>query len=373
MTKKQIFRTVAFALVVCLMLVLMCDIFELTDNSYIPSRFQTFYSLEEDTLDAVWVGTSAVDRYWIAAKAYEEYGMTVYPLSSNQMATWLFTDVIDEALQTQSPELIIVDMRAFSQDNNDTEATDARARRVLDAMAPFSPNRLSVALKTMDVLKQIDSERSSFDLSYVLSFIKYHSIWSEDDFSLSDSVSHKECPYLGFYMRKQSSIVIAEQAAPSYPADSYEALDPITEEALYELLDYVKEKDLNVLFVNSPGRMRVIENARVNTVCQILDEQGVAYINYASVDENGTFVHIPELDSACDFYDRSHVNYYGAEKFTQVFSAYLNENYGFTDHRTDSAVTADWDGVYEKIKNQISRWEASQTPADAEADSTPDK
>ncbi len=357
MTKKQIWRTVAFALVVCLLFLALCDVFELTDNSYVPARFQTYYKLNEDTLDAVWIGTSGVDRYWIGAKAYEEYGMTVYPLSSDHMGAWLFTELADEALRSQSPELLIVDLRAFSQSNDDVELTDTRSRRLLDAMDPFSVNRLRVISKTKDTLQHIDSETSSYDISYLFSFIKYHSLWAEDDFSLSDSISHKECPYLGFFMKKFASVRGKDPIPHVYQADYYSELDPISEEALYDFLEYVEQKKLNVLFVNTPGVMTKRERGRANTVCKILAEHDIDYINYCLTDEEGTFTLIPELDYSLHFYNRNHVNYYGAELFTKNFSAYLNENYGFKDHRNEEAVKEDWDGVYDKIKDKIEYWE----------------
>lgn len=368
MTKKQIGRTIAFALVVCLLLVVMCDVFELTDDSYIPARFQTFYSLEEDSLDAVWIGTSGVDRYWISSKAYEKYGMTVYSLSSDHMASWLLTETADEILKTQTPELLIVDLRAYTQDNVTVSLADTRSRRVLDAMKPFSINRLKVAFKTMEILKRIDNERDFFDLSYLVSYIKYHPIWAEDDFSIKDSVRHKKCPYMGFFMRNTSSIKSKKNAPPKYDVNSFTELDPIAEESLYDLLDYVQEKNLEVLFVNTPGKMTSKAVARTNTVCRILDERGLKYINYGVLDENGNYAYMPDLKHVDDFYNRNHVNYYGAEKFTDVFSAYLDENYDFQDHRSDEAVKKDWDGVYDKIKEKISSWEEARSKDEEKTD-----
>lgn len=357
MTKKQIGRGIAFVLVVCLLLVLLCEIFELGDTTYIATRFTTFSDLSEDTLDAVWIGTSGVDRYWLAAKAYEEYGMTVYPLSSDAMPSWLFTIMIDEIYSKQNPELIIVDLRAFAQSNATVSMADTRARRILDAMDAFSINRFKVAFKTMKVLKQIDPERDFFDLSYLLSYVKYHAMWAEEDFSLMDNVNFDGSDYMGFFMRRSLSLKPKDQEPVVYDTEYYEELDPIAEESLYELLDYIEQKDLNVLFVNTPNVMLKQEVGRSNTVCKILDEYGINYLNCCETDDQGNFTYVIDLDHVHDFYNRNHLNYYGAEKFTEVFATYLDENYGFEDHRSDEAVQKDWDGVYTKIKKQIKKWE----------------
>lgn len=360
MTKKELGRSIAFVLVVCLLLILLCEVFELSDTTYIPTRFQTFYDLNEDTLDAVWIGTSGVDRYWLSSKAYEEYGMTVFPLSSDAMPSWLFTYVIDEIYKDQNPELLIVDLRAFCQTNT-VDSKDTRARRLLDAMDPFSINKIKAAFRTMRNIEKLDKESSSFDLSYLLSYIKYHSMWEEKDFSIIDNTSSDaKCPYMGFFMRKSLSLKTKEQKASVYKKDSFKALDPYAEESLYEVLDYIEEKGINVLFVNTPNHMTKTEVGRANNICKILDERGIKYINYCETDENGDFLYVPELDHVADFYNRNHVNFYGAEKFTSVFAAYLDENYDFADHRSDEAVKEHWDGVYDVIKETIMGWEEAK-------------
>lgn len=356
MTKKQVGRMIAFALAVCLLLILLCEVFELSDNSYIPSRFKTFYSLEENTLDAVFIGTSGVDRYWVSAKAYEEYGMTVYPLASNGIPAWLYINVIEEVYKTQNPELIILDMRAYGQTPS-AKSMESRARNVLDAMDFFSINRVKAAFKTMEVLQEKNDEESGFDLSFLLSFIKYHAKWADEDFSLYDNVCNVECPYMGFFMYKTLSVKTKKNKATVYDNDYYKDMDSFSEDALYELLDYAEEKNINLLFVDTPRMADKDNMGRSNTAYRILEERGFPYINYSQTDETGNFTHIANLDHNHDFYNNNHVNYYGAEKFTATFSSYLNENYDFEDHRSDEAVKVQWDGVYSTIQKKIKKWE----------------
>ncbi len=354
MTKKELLRSIAFILVVCLMLIGLCEVFELSDVTYIPTRFRTFSNLEKDTVDAVWIGTSGVDRYWLAAKAYEEYGMTVYPLASDAMPAWLFTNVIDEIYAKQNPELIIIDARAFGQTNTKTDTMDTRARRVLDAMDFFSVNRFKAAFKTMEILRQVDPERSYLDLSLPLSFIKYHTMWADEEFSIEDNISPDAADeHLGFFMHNTLSIKAKKHKAVVYNHTAEAALDPITEEALYDLLDYADSKNINLLFVCTPEMMKEAEMGKMNALFRILDEKGVSYINGCETDEKGNFTYFPDLKPSQDFYNENHVNFYGAEKFTAAISAYLDEHYDFEDHRSDDGVKQHWDGVYGKIQEEI--------------------
>lgn len=355
MTKKDIVRVVVFVAVFCLMVVALCDLFELGNNSNYDKRFTTLRSFADDTIDAVYIGTSGADRYWIAAKAYEEYGMTVYPLSSDAMPTWLFTNVIDEVYTYQDPELILIDLRAYGQSNEKKTVMDARARRVLDAMSPFSINYVKTAFKTMASIHSVFEDQSKWDLSYLLSFIKYHSKWADEDFSFEKGFGNKEHNYAGFFVNKTLSMQAEPQKAVVYDPHVIEPLDPLTESSLYELLEYIEKKDLNVLFVDTPQFKNETEMGRANAVYKILDEHGVEYIHFFTEGMDGAFT--IEFDWKKDFYDEGHVNYYGAEKFTDAFAAYLDEHYDFPDRRNDPGAAAYWDGKYQNIVEKMADYE----------------
>lgn len=357
MTKKEFGRGIAFLLAACVLLLGLCEVFELNDTTNIATRFKTFGDLNENTVDAVWIGTSGVDRFWVSPKAYEEYGMTVFPLASDGMPSWLFTNVIDEICENQSPELIILDMRAFRQDNVDAPVAEVRARRILDAMDFFSVNRFKAALKTMDIIHRIDEDASSFDLSFLLSYIKYHSMWEDEDFFIAESTSKKRHSYMGFYMNSSKSLASVENQDVVFAQDSYEPLDPISVDSLYEVLDYAERKGINLLFMGTPEMLSDTEIGQVNTLTRMLDEAGADYIHYYEPSEDGGFLLIPDLDPDSDFYDENHVNYYGAEKFTAAFAAYLDEHYDFADRRADEAAASQWDGVYQKVVDRIAGWE----------------
>ena len=354
MTKKHIVRVVAFFAVFCVMVGGLCDLFELENNSNYDKRFTTLRKFADDTIDAVWIGTSGADRYWIAAKAYEQYGMTVYPLSSDAMPTWLFTNVIDEVYTYQDPRLILIDLRAFGQDNNKASTMDARARRVLDAMNFFSINRIKTAFKTMKTVHETFEDESRWDPSYLLSFIKYHSKWSEEDYSFDQNIGNREHKYAGFFINKTLSVQVKPQKPAAYDWELRAPLDPTAEASLYELLDYIEKKQLKVLFVDTPQFKDPTEMGRANTVYDILDEHGVEYVHFFTERPDGAFT--IELDGQTDFYDDGHVNYKGAEKFTDAFAAYLNETYKFPDRRKQPEVAEYWDGKYEMIVERIEKY-----------------
>ena len=108
----QVAKVVVFLGIFCVILYFLCDIFEYS-NGYMSQRYELYKSFEPDTIDAVIIGTSGVDRSWIAAKGFDKFGLAVYPLSIDAMPCWTVLDMIKEAFLYQNPKLVVIDMRTF--------------------------------------------------------------------------------------------------------------------------------------------------------------------------------------------------------------------------------------------------------------------
>ncbi len=351
MTKKQLLRSVAFFLAVAVMVITLCDVFELENTTNLNRRFYTYRTLKEDSVNAVIIGTSGIDRFWIPSQAYKEYGMTVYPLATDAMPAWLYVPVIKDVLSYHDLDLIIIDIRSFGQDNIDINTMDVRARRVLDAMSIFSPYRIEAALKTMNLRNEIDAKASKLDLSYIFSFIKYHGKWIDDDFSIENNLGPKPHEYLGFFVSDNLTVKTTDLKLKGYDPNHTVPLDPLCEDALYEVIEFIKQNELNVLFLDTPQIRGKKEMGRANTVYSILEEEGMQYLHYYTEEtESGISL---DFDFESEYYNTGHVNYYGAIKFTDAFSSYLSDNYNLPDRRDDSEIKEEWDGVHEDLLKKI--------------------
>ncbi|MCQ2495294.1 MAG: hypothetical protein MJ131_01735 [Lachnospiraceae bacterium] len=352
MNKKQVLRIVVFLLLMFLVLVPLCDLFEY-QNSNMSRRYEKYKVLEDDTIDAVFIGTSGVDRYFINSKAYEEYGMTVYPLSTEGEPPWLVLNMVKEAYAHQNPKLVMIDARPFIASNfaKNTNLTDVRARRVIDMLDFFSFNRLDAIKRTLDVMSTLDESIHWYTPSYYFSFIRYHNKWSDDDFSFDDMTTER-AGYMGFYVAKSKSIKQTKIKASEY-TDETAPLNEISEKYLRELCAYFRDNKINALFVDTPTYTGLEESKRRNTFTQIVEEEGFKFVNYNTPELDAEL----GLDRTSDFYNSAHVNYYGAEKFTAHFAAYLHENYDLPDHRNDEKCAKDWNGIYAKVKRNIAKFE----------------
>lgn len=354
MTLKQLLRCVGFVLVLCVLLLVLCDLFEQENTANYDMRYQSFKSYPRGTVDAVFMGTSGVDRYWISAKAYEEYGMVVYPLGINNLPSNMYLYMLKDVLSRQDPQLLIVDMRAFQQANT-AEMLENRSRYLLDAMDFFSVTRIQAALRTMKQIHELDESKPEFDLSLLLSFIKYHPKWAEEDYRIANNLGDKMHQYGGFYMYKPESIKKAKLKLEEVDKDAVGKLDAAAEASLHEFLDFLSGIDQEVLFIYTPQVDSPTKIKRLNAIRNILDERGFDHLIYQMVDpEDENYM---DLDLNGDFYDKGHVNYYGAEKFTAEFAVYLDEQYNLPDRRGDEEVQRIWNGIYDKIKNDIASYE----------------
>lgn len=364
MTKKQFLRSVAFFLAVGILVLALCDLFEMDNTSNFNKRYKTYRDFPEDTVEAVLLGTSGIDRYWVPSQAYEEYGITVYPLSTDAFPAWLYKYAIEEALDYQDVKLFILDIRPFTQANINIDVMDVRARRFLDALPPFSMNRIQACFKTMEIRDQVDKSASRLDLSYLFPIIKFHGKWSDDDYLIENNWSALPHEYLGFHLFQKATIRQSPQTVRKYEADYYNELDDYSKDTLYELIDYIRENELNVLFVDTPQVRFGKESGRSNVIYNILEEEGMNYVHY--YDENSPNTFSIDLDLETDFYNPGHLNFYGATKFTKVFSEYLIENFDLEDKRNEEHVKEHWDGVHQKLLDKIAELElAKQQKAEA--------
>lgn len=344
MNWKQIIRIISFSLVLILVFVALSDVFE-TEDTLIAQRYNLFKTFSPGMIDAVYIGTSAVDRYFITAKAYDDYGMAVYDVSSDSMPAYAYLPLVKEVLRYQQPKLFIFDIRPFVTSPSATTSM-ANARKVIDTLDFFSPGRFEMISRTAKHLHQLDPDNYGLiQPDLLFTFLSDHGKWDEDDFSI---VNQPVSKYLGYHLSTTIATGIQTLKASVY-AEEMNALDEANEEYLLELITFAREKNLNILFVDNPHYVDEAKSSVTDTIFYLLEDEDIPYLNL-NTDE----IIAQYFNREKDFYNQGHVNYNGAVKFTDLFAKWLHENYDFPDHREDSAY-AEWNGVYNKIQKQVKK------------------
>lgn len=130
-----------------------------------------FYEMERDSVDVLFLGSSQSGAAFNPQNLYDEYNITSYNLSSNQQSLWGSYYWLKEAVQYQTPQVVILDCYNLWFDKKKDEVMTRNA---------FDNMRLgAVKLEGIDAVCNFDESQSMF--SYLLTNIRYHERWTELD------------------------------------------------------------------------------------------------------------------------------------------------------------------------------------------------
>ncbi len=341
MTKKQVFRSIIFIMLVLWLLVHVTYI--IRTNGDVKDRFVGFYAEKNNTIDAVIIGSSPVPMSFETPRIYGDMGIAMYPVSSNMQRPVATKYLVEEILKSQSPELFIFEMRMWGAEDENLLGNMAHTREVTDNLK-YSLNRK----RAIDAMVEDPEER----ITYYFDIFKYHSNWK----TLALWSQLRTAFYA--YPEDQKGYLAETDVGPSkapvlVPEDDLKAIPPEQEEYLKDLLAYLKEKDINALFIVTPYSAEEEEQQEFNYMAKLIEDKGYPFLDMnRHLDEIG-------LDFATDIRDYgTHTNVLGAEKITDYFENYLKENYvgkGLaltTDHRGDARYSS-WDKAYNSYLSEI--------------------
>ena len=375
--KKMLLRAVIFAVAAALVFLYLNAVFTIPNSD--PNRriFNAFYAEENDTIDVVYLGTSATNRYFIGPLAYEETGLAEFDLAAMGMPLIFVQNLMKEVEKTQDPELYIIELRGVLKGREDI--TDAHIRRITDSMH-ISSNKYDTIKLALEYAggSDVDSSDTESDtsggagnagdesgqtmflsggsvddgpLDYYVPILKYHNRITAGNLTPKDIFLWRSKNKVKGYVIGPKTLTSKAQKKPVY-SDERAALEPETEQTLNELLDYCDSlgDDKQVIFVLSPYSVKSGEAEKFNTAADIVQSRGYDILNCNQPEiakEIG-------LDWKKDFYNSKHVNYMGAEKYTKYLTEYLSEHYDLPDRRGDEKYES-WSKAYEHYKEFVSQ------------------
>lgn len=314
--------------------------------------YNAFDSLERDTVDAVFIGTSATSRYFVPGVAYEQDGLASFVIAPPQTPAILYDNIIDLVEQTQSPKLYVIELRNVMGGYD--AVNEVAVRKTTDSIKLTKPQRYQMIDEALAVMRK-QAPKGSYDdsrLDYYLPIVKYHSRLTstskKERIDLDDLLLKEPYNTMQGY---QASAPVLDQASQK-PGDyqtSSSVLDDDVKEILDGLLDYCDKLDADVLFTIAPYSMSADESQTANAVADYVEARGFDCLNCNAdeiVDEIG-------LDWNDDFYNNHHVNYVGAQKYTRYLSKYLMKRYGLEDHSGDARYSA-WESGYQDFLDYTS-------------------
>ncbi len=330
--KRRIVKIITFILILCILMYFLVKLLW-----YPPSSISYFYKEPENSLDVVFIGNAGAYIHFNTTLAYNTYGFTTGLFSTDAQPFMLAKYCIEETEKYQKPSLYIIDLAKVA-DVIDT-FNDYGLRRTIDSMK-FSKNRLNAIDEMLSYKSNINKEEY---INYYFSFFFYHNKWKH--ISKGNIIGNNDF-YKGYLFDKER--VAIENIKFKEWVDNREKLPEESEKVLNELIEYIKENNVNVLFEVPKRLFSDSANAQINSAIDIIEQNGIKVINFNTQED------FNNIDFSTDLYDDAHLNVYGATKFTLYFSKYLKENYNLEDHEGDSNYSS-WNEEYEKFKQSYKK------------------
>lgn len=318
-TRRDVLRGICFCLCALVLFFVASRVFirkELTGAWDMTHKIHGFYNEPEDSYDVMCFGSSHMYASFNPVVAWQETGITSYVFATREQPLWLTYYYMKEALRTQSPKVVVLDVRMVIQ--TDEYATQAVNHAALDDL------RFSA-----DKLRAIWTSAAPGDrLPLVVPFVQYHSRWSElEPYDFQWDYLDERDPFKGY--------VMLEGVNPFTWNDTAGSCDK-NWEYLERILDLTQEHGVQLVLYKSPCHAMEGESACFAQVEALAQERGLLFWN-----DNGREQELGLTDEQ-HFYDRGHVNWQGAEILTRDLAQRLVQQFALTDYRSHAAVAAQW-------------------------------
>lgn len=284
------------------------------------SQLYNFYQLEDDAVDVLVVGSSHAFLGVNTCMLFDEYGITSYDMGTGAQPVWIGYYYLQEALKTQTPQLVVYDI--FTIYRSDEETEEAALRGLIN---------LKPSLNKWKAVKASNYNKKFHSAGIFLNFPYTHTRYNE--LTELDFLDHSKKDYNGYMPRWGVSSSVLKFDGEFFDAASVRESEPPTaraEEYMRRIFECCKEENIPLVLVNTPFLNLSEEKQKVyNYVEEMAEEYGVPILDGNKyVDEIG-------IIWTEDMYDTSHLNYQGSLKFTKWLGEYLNANYDLKDRSND--------------------------------------
>lgn len=315
-TKRIVCEIIAF-LLFAVLLVSACSFFS---KVYMPEResygstWNMYLHEEKDSVNVMFFGSSMAYCDIVPSRIYENTGLTSYVLTAPEMTIPQSYYYIKEAVKTQSPDVIFVELSSmfFPDYSNHTAETVG--------FMPYSSSRIAATFETAE-------PQARFSLMFPM--YKYHNRWQEVDLTKKRADDRVDI-FAGY--TPTVGVLEALDARREWTFDSTGVKLDKNEEYLRRIEKLCNDKNIELVFFLAPA-------------CSNYSAENLAIIknavkDSAFIDFNEEFDSIG-FDMKTDFYDPLHLNIIGATKFSARLSEYITENFSLSPKEHDEKLWQD--------------------------------
>lgn len=329
--RNKVIKTCCFLFILVL---LLCGFQNIFSFKYVDGIYQwdVFYEEEENSIDMLCMGSSHVFENVNTGVLWDEYGIASFDLCGSRQPLWNTYYYLKEALKTQTPKLIVVDVYSALQQEEYSDES-----RIIKNNYGLKPSRDKIE----SVMVSSPEEKW---LDYMLEYPTWHSRYSEIDSSdfLEDlGRSTMQC-WKGYALNADTAPMTRPEGI-EYITAAGEMTDK-AEEYMRKIIELAKKTDIPLLFIETPYIVSAEDQMILNRAEEIAGENGVPFVNF------NLFYDAMGLDFQTDFADADHLNHRGNVKFTNYLGQYIKNNYDIPDRRGDEKYAS-----YEQMAEECSR------------------
>lgn len=286
------------------------------DQAYSTTlTYKSFYQLDRNSVDVLFVGSSHAANAFNPQVLYDEYGIRSYNLGCEQQNVLVSYYWITEALQTQSPQAVIIDPFMLAQyfQYEPLNTSESCTRMAIDPMR-MSTNKLNAIRDICEIDTNQDFN------SYIFTNKRFHTRWTnlnEQDFVFPNVEVATNLK--GFSVISQKVEDKGFEPYTNLETDNIAIIPPVMMEYMDKIVELCEANNIRLILVKTPSKEWNI--AKHNVVADYANEKGIPFydINVKDVYDQCGF----DFDE--DMGNPGHVNIWGAAKITSFIGELLSE------------------------------------------------
>ncbi len=329
--KKMLLR-IAFTILTLMTLWYLDGVMCVKDEHGI-NQAQAMYYQPRDTIDVVMLGSSHIDCDIDTGLLWKNFGIAAFDYCAAEQPLWNTYYYLREFCKYQSPKVVVLDLFSPARFKEDYQYDYLRHN--LYGMR-FSLNKLEMLMVSAEPERVLD---------FFPGFAYYHERFDSltmEDLVYPFTVHRKSLSNKGFtpYLK------VAAQNEPTIDQKYSGGLTVKSEVYLSRIIEYTKEHDMELFLIVTPYITVAEDELVYNRVREIAAMNDIEFnsTNF-DYDEIG-------LDFHTDFNDDSHLNYWGARKFTDYLGKELKERFEIPDRRGDERYES-WEVHYREIAEYV--------------------
>lgn len=358
---NKIRKIVSVLILLSIVLVSLCKVSFLLENKASKRRYSDFFECKTN-IDVLFFGSSHVRYGFFPMELWNDYGITAFNLAGNGSTIPVSYWVLVNALDYHMPKVVVMDV--YDIWPGVISSGSGQVHGQIDAF-PLTINKIKMINDLYDKDNLTEETKNAkayelYDKKYTLlwSFSEYHSRWNElieKDFDTPDDVMKISATWKG--AEPLRGTVVREERKYSQDTSQFK-YDELAKRYLLQIIQLCKEKSISLILINTGYDCDDTSKLFADSIKDISKEYDVPYLDFTKMDI---------IDFKSDINStgvNTHVNFSGAEKFTNYIGKYISDNYELEDYRNNENYT-EWEKDYEEFKNsKILYLEESKTLSD---------